>query len=403
MTGGISGGLAEITVFQIGYRLVGLALLSGGVASAAAFLFRWRTGNQLPDGAALLLGLGSVALYLNGRIALVQFLGGGEEILEPIIVVTNLGVLLASGVTALAGWQFGDSYGASRRLQSTLTARVSPLVRATGRFIVLDLPGEIADVDGYDPVSAEKKDEIAGKTYTFSRGLTLEELQSALTAKLQKETGVAQVDVELTVDGDVTYLAVGGRAAGIGPTLAPKAAATAITADPALTASPGDTVQVWQGEKRVGTAELRAAAGTTATVSARRNVVEGLNPETKYRLMTLPVDERVDRLFVSMLRRADETMSTFTVAEDATLAGQTVGALGLTVLAVEDADGTTETLPQDSREIVAGDRLYVIANPSQLRRVEAAATGTEPYEPPAEQEQSEAEKKRTGLRFWKRR
>ncbi|WP_436902925.1 TrkA C-terminal domain-containing protein [Halovenus halobia] len=400
----MTGALAEITLLQVGYRLVGLALLSGGVASAAAFLFRWRTGNQLPDGAALLLGLGSVALYLNGRIALVQFLGGGEEILEPVVVATNLGVLVASAVTALAGWQLGDSYGASRRLQDTLTARVSPLVRATGRFIVLDLPGEIADIDGYDPISVEKKDEIAGKTYTFSRGLTLEELRSALTAKLQKEAGVAQVDVELTVDGDVTYLAVGGRAAGIGPTLAPKAAATAITADPALTASPGDTVQIWQGEKRVGTAELRAAAGTTATVSARRNVIEGLDPEAQYRLMTLPVDERVDRLFVSMLRRADETMSAFTVAENATLAGQTIGALGLTVLAVEDADGTTETLPQDSREIVAGDQLYVIANPSQLRRVEAAATGSEPYERPAEREKAEAERhKKSRLQFWTRR
>lgn len=403
MTGGFTGGLAEIALFQIGYRLVGLALLSGGVAAAAAFLFRWRTGAQLPDGAALLLGLGAVALYLNGRIALVQFLGGGEEILDPIVVATNLGILVASAVTALAGWQLGDSYGASRRLQDTLSARVNPLVRATGRFIVLDLPEEIADIDGYDPIPAEKKSEIAGKTYTFSRGLTLKELRSALTTKLQKEAGVAQVDAELTVDGDVAYLAVGGRTAGIGPTLAPKAAATAITADPALTASPGDTVQIWQGEKRVGTAELRAAAGTTATVSARQNVIEGLDPEANYRLMTLPVDERADRLFVSMLRRADETMSTFTVATDATLAGQTVGSLGLTVLAVEDAGGTTETLPLNSREIAAGDRLYVIANPSQLRRVEAAATGTEPYEPPAERESTEAEQRPSGLRFWRRR
>lgn len=400
MTGGF-GWLAEITLLQIGYRIVGLAFLSGGVAAAAAFLFRWRTGNQVPDGAALLLGLGSVALYLNGRIALVQFLGGGEEILDPLVVATNLGVLVASAMTALAGWQLGDSYGASRRLQEALTPRVSPLVRATGRFIVLELPDEIGDIDGYDPLPAEKKSEIAGKTYTFSRGLTLEELRSALTTKLQKETGIAQVDTELTVDGDVTYLAVGGREAGIGPTLAPKAAATAITADPALTASPGDTVQIWDGEKRVGTAELRAAVETTATVSARRSIIESLDPETKYRLMTLPVEERIDRLFVSMLRRADETMSTFTVAENATLDGEVVGTLGLTVLAVETEAGTTETLPADDREIVAGDRLFVIANPAQLRRAEAAATGTEPYEPPSEQDEPESKRVRSRLQFWR--
>lgn len=81
------------------------------------------------------------------------------------------------------------------------------------------------------------------------------------------------------------------------------------------------------------------------------------DPDVSYRLMALSVDER-----------ADETMSTFTVAEDATLAGVQVGTLGLTVLAVETADGTTETLPADGREMVAGGQLFVIANPSQLRR-----------------------------------
>lgn len=401
--GGVPGVLGEIAVVQIGYQLVGLALLSAGIAAVSAFLFRWRTGNQLPDGAALLLGLGSVAVYLNGRIALVQFLGGGEEILDPLVIGVNLAILVASAITALAGWQLGDRYGRSRRLRYSFNPRISPFVRATGRFIVLELPEEIADIDGYDPVSPTVKSDIAGKSYSFSRGLTVEELRSALTTKLRKEYGVAHADVELTVEGEVTFFAVGGREAGIGPTLPPSAAATAIVADPALTASPGDTVQIWRGEKRVGTAELRATAGTTATVSARQTIIESLDPETQYRLMTLPVDERADRLFASMLRQADETMSSFTVADDAALVGESIGALGLTVIAVEGPDGATETIPQRGREIQAGERLFVIGHPRQLRRVEVSATGPEVYEPPAEDEISERKSKRSGLRFWKRR
>ncbi|WP_336328375.1 cation:proton antiporter regulatory subunit [Halovenus sp. HT40] len=398
---GLPERLGELAVIRVGSQFVGLALLSAGIAALSAFLFRWRTGNQLPDGAALLLGLGSVAIYLNGRIALVQFLGGGEEILNPVVVGFNLVILVASAITALGGWQLGDRYGRSRRLRHSLNPRISPFVRATGRFIVLELPEEIEDIDGYDPVSTATKTDLAGKTYTFSRGLTVEELREALRTKLRKEYGVAHVDVELTVEGEVTFLAVGGREAGIGPTLPPSAAATAIVADPALTASPGDTVQIWRGEKRVGTAELRAATDTTATVSAREGIITTLDPETEYRLMTLPVDERADRLFASMLRQADETMSSFTVTEDATLAGKSIGSLGLTVIAVERADGETETIPQRSRAIEAGERLYVIGHPRQLRRVEASATGPEPYEPPAEDETAELASKRSGLRFWK--
>ncbi|MFT4947768.1 MAG: hypothetical protein ACI8TL_002017 [Natronomonas sp.] len=397
----LPGILGDIVVIQIGYRLVGLALLSAGVTAASAFLFRWRTGNQLPDGAALLLGLGTVAVYLNGRIALVQFLGGGEEILNPVVVGVNLAVLFASAMTALAGWQLGDRYGRSRRLRHSLNPRISPFVRATGRFIVLELPEEIDDIDGYDPVSPAVKTDIAEKSYNFSRGLTVEELRSALTAKLRKEHAIAHVDVELTVDGEVTFLAVGGREAGIGPTLPPNAAATAIRADPALTASPGDTVQIWHGDRRVGTAELRATADAAATVSARQATVDSLDPETQYRLMTLPVGERVDRLFASMLRQADETMSSFTVAEGATLDGESVGAIGLAVIAVEQPDGRTETIPQRDRNIEAGERLYVIGHPRQLRRAEAAATGTDPYEPPVEDEPAPETAKRPKLRFWK--
>ncbi|MXR50667.1 potassium transporter TrkA [Halovenus sp. WSH3] len=401
MIGALPGTLGEFAVVQVGYRLVGLALLSGGIAALSAFLFRWRTGNQLPDGAALLLGLGSVAVYLNGRIALVQFLGGSERILDPVVVGVNLVTLVVSAITAIAGWQLGDSYGSSKRLQYSLNPRISPLVRATGRFIVVELPEDIADIDGYDPVAPAVKADLAGKSYTFSRGLTIEELQAALSTKLQKEHAIGQVDAEVTVEGEVTFLAVGDREAGIGPTLPPSATATAITADPALTASPGDTVQIWQGERRIGTAELRAAAGSTATVSARRSVIDSLDPDTRYRLMTLPVDERADRLFASMLRQADETMSSFTVTEGATLDGEQIGRLGLTVVAVEQTDGTTETIPQRGREIEAGEKLFVIGNPGQLRRVEAAATGTGTYEPPAADD-PEPEPRRT-LRFWRRR
>lgn len=396
-------GMLDIPLVVILYRLVGLAFLAGVVAGLSAFLFRWRTGIQLPEGPGLLLGLGAVAVYLNTRIALVSFLGTDGEVLTPSMVAVNLLIFFVSGVSASGGWYVGDKFGAGERVNERLQPNLSPLVRASGRFITVELPEEVADIDGYDPVPASTKEQLSGKTYNFSRGLTVDQLQDALVSRLQTNYDIAHVDVDLTVDGNVEYLGVGRRAAGIGPTLSPGSSATAIRADPAFSASPGDTIQVWDtgANERVGTVELRATAGETVTVSARNDIIEKLDSHTKYRLMTLSASERVDRAFAGMLRRADETMGIATVEPDATLVGMTIGELGLSVIAIKDGEGTTETIPRRDRAIAAGDRLFIIGHPTQLRRVEASASGTASYEPPTSVTKPAERKRRGGrLRFW---
>jgi len=394
----------DIPLFSLFVQLVGLALLAGFVAGLAAFLFRWRTGIELPEGPALLLGLGAVAVYLNTRIALIQFLGADGEVLTTTAVAGNLVILVVSGLTASGGWYVGDTLGQREEFSGRLQPSLSPLVRATGRFITVELPEEIGDIDGYDPVPPATKEALAGETYNFSRGLTVEKLGEALETRLKTDHDIAHVDADLTADGTVEYLAVGRRAAGIGPTLPPGTGATAIRADPAFSASPGDTVQVWDSEvsERVGTVELRATAGKTVTVSARTDIIDKLDPEKSYRLMTLAADERIDRSFTAMLRRADETMGITEIKEDATLAGMTVGELGLSVIAIKDSSGTTETIPMRDRQFTSGDRVFVIGHPTQLRRVEAAATGNAAYEPPkATTVDSKHGRKRSRLRFWK--
>lgn len=375
----------DAALLTAAYRIVGLSLLAAFVSGAVSFLFRWRTRAQFPEGPALLIGLGAVAIYLNTRIALVQFLGADGDILTPTAVAINLGIFAASTVTAAAGWQLGDRLGKREELHPAVQPNFGPIVRATGRTVPVELPDDIEDIDGYDPVSPATKRELSGEIYQFPRGLTIPQLREALVTRLRTDHGIAHVDVDLDDDGKVQFLAVGGRATGIGPTLPPGTTATAIQADPAFSASPGDTVQIWDGDRRVGTAELRGVAGRTATVSARADLIDGLDPSTEYRLMTLPASERVDRLFAGMLRRADETMSVITVTEGSTLAGMTVGDIELTVVAIE-REGTIETVPSRKQTVAAGDRLFLIGHPTHLRRAEAAGAGTEPYElPPIEE------------------
>jgi len=376
--------LLSVPPLVVLYRLVGLSALAAAVAGTVAFLFRWRAGTQFPEGPALLLGTGAVAVYLNTELALVQFLGATGDPLAFGTVVINLAIFAVCGVSAAVGWRAGDRFGQHRRVSAaSFQPSLSPLVRATGRVITVELPDDVGDIDGYDPVSEATKTALAGRTYDFPRGLTVEQLQAALTLRLRTDHDVGHVDVELGVDGAVEYLAVGRRAAGIGPTLSPGSRATAITADPAFAASPGDTIQIWDGAtgERVGTAELRAAVGRTATVSAREEVVEALDPRTEYRLMTLSATERADRTFAGMLRRADETLSVVEIQPGATLVGWAVGDLGLSVIAIETAEGTTVTIPGRDRELAAGEQVFAIGHPTHLRRFEAAAAGEAPYEP----------------------
>jgi len=57
-----------------------------------------------------------------------------------------------------------------------------------------------------------------------------------------------------------------------------------------------------------------------------------------------------------------------------------LGDLGLSVIAIT----TTETIPTREQSLAAGDQLFAIGHPAQLRKLEAAATGTAEYEPPIE-------------------
>ncbi|MFB6157857.1 MAG: TrkA C-terminal domain-containing protein [Haloferacaceae archaeon] len=174
----------------------------------------------------------------------------------------------------------------------------------------------------------------------------------------------------------MTYLAVGSRVAGLGPTLAPGTVACTVRADPGIGASPGDVVQVWRTDpepERVVTAELRATGGDAATLAVDAVEASALDGTTTYGLLTLPAEPRAEREFPAALRAADETMGVATVAAGSPLDGATVDDVGGTLVAVGPPDGPVEAIPRRDRPLAAGDTLYVVARPEELRRVEARA------------------------------
>ncbi|WP_424002821.1 cation:proton antiporter regulatory subunit [Haloarcula salina] len=390
LQGGIvlQGDSATELVVEALAELLGVAVAAGGMSAFTALVYRWYVRERVQTGVAVLFGLTVVVLYLGTTAALGQVIGGEDEVLELPRVLTNISAFVAGGLGAYAGTRVGDRLGTdlfAATARGAVDADVSEIVQTVGRVTSVRLPEDVDDIVGYDPSPDATKEKLANRRFLFPRRLTKAELRERLVARLKTDYGVGHVDLELADDGTVEYLAIGSRAAGIGPTLPPATNAVAVRADPANAASAGDLVQVWERNPatRVLTGELRGVAGDVVTVAIDAADTPKLDPQTTYKLVTLPVQERPDREFASLLRAADETMGTATVERGSEVEGTTVGALEVTVVAITRDGESPETIPSRERVLAAGDTLYAIATPDALRRLEQATEGTG-EEPPAD-------------------
>ncbi|MFK8213486.1 cation:proton antiporter regulatory subunit [Haloferax volcanii] len=415
-------------------RLVGLVVGAFVVSAVASLLYRWYTREIIPRALAVLFGGAVVALYLNTIGLFGAFTTGTEtEVFQLDTVLFNVASLAGGALVAPVGRVAGDRLATDVFAVAgakELDADVSRLVRTVGRVTSVTLPEDIGDIEGYDPVAEAVKTQLSGKTLLFPRRLSEAELRDRLATRIKDDHGVGHVDVEFEAgESEVSYLALGSRAAGLGPTLAPGTVAVAIRGDPGSGAAAGDPVQVWSVPKpdadddddgpsdaavagasdptdapesagstetpaggpdagslsdggidapaaptRVAFGELRGVADDVATVALDEEDADRLTSGEAYRLVTLPADPHVDREFASLLRNADETMAVTTVAPGADLDGLTVSDVDTTVVAIRSSNRPVDAIPGRGRELAAGDTLYVVGRPEVLRKVERRAT-----------------------------
>jgi hypothetical protein len=374
-------------------RAVVLAVSAITTGAIAGFLHRWYAGKRIPEGLSVLAGLSVVAIYLNTAGALDEVIGGQVELLALETVLFNTVTFVLAGLAAAGGGRLGDRIGVDIFVVSgarRVDRDVGRIVRTVGRVTTVQLPEEIDDIDGYDPVDAEIKGKLENQTLVFPRRLSIADLRARFVDRLRTDYGVGHVDVDFTEDGTIEYLALGGRESGIGATLPPGSAAVAISADPPHGASPGDMVQVWtDGEpnpgansdpasktkpRRVTNAEIRGTADDVVTLAVDEPDTPRLEMDRRYRLLTLPVEPRADREFASRLRSAEETMGVVTIGEGSVLAGSSIGALDVSVVAITVPDGDIVAIPTREHVIAPGETIYAIGRPDRLRKLESAAT-----------------------------
>lgn len=369
-------------------RIIVLTILSAAIGVGAGLVHRWYAQDLVPEGLAVLIGLSVVALYLNTAGALGDIIGGQEELLTIEAAIFNVVTFFVAAGGAAAGARLGDRMGVSLFAVTgakSVEKDVSRFVRTVGRVTAVKIPDDIGDIDGYDPVDAAIKEKLSGQTLLFPRRLTVDELRDRFIERLRTDYGVGHVDVDFTDKADIEYLALGSRESGIGPTLPPESAAVTVKADPPNNASPGDAVQLWTaGDSDVGTApqrvtnaELRGTAEDVVTLAMDEEEAKRLDTETRYRLVTLPVEPRADREFAGQLRAAAETMGVVTVGEGSSISQSTVGALDVAVVAVRTVAGDIEAIPTRTRTLSPGETVYAIARPDRLRKLESAAKSPE--------------------------
>ena len=387
------------------------------VAGVLGFVFKYVTGVTIPGFGVVALAL-AIAGVNGGLLALNdQTIRTSER--APAILTAILVVLMLS----LYAHARGDELGASapkrisfRRLRDqTLSADVVEFVGGRGRVRV-GVGGEVSDMEGYPPLSAETRRAIAEGEWTFPADLPLSELETRFAERVKTEFGLADVSVRIDETARATVTAApptgglskrvpkGKRAVSV-PALVPTGLARGdvvriVTADltvegtlmaanseggptTAATAAAGDdTARADGGEQAPVSASPRpfttAGGEGRVTVAVDRAAAVDLLRAGRGRVLVCSRGTRREFELTALLRRAGKRFRKVSVVAGGALDGHTIGERGVretddvAVLAARhEAEWTVA--PTGSQSLSAGDELFVVGTREALDRFAGVA------------------------------
>lgn len=377
-------------------------IIPGLVAWGMGFTFKYFTGVSIPGFGVVVMAL-ALAGVNGGLLALtdpnIQQSASGPVVITAIVVVLMI---------SLYAHAKGDAMGAAfpRRLslktirERTLSAEVVELVGGRGRVHVT-VTGDVADMEGYPPLTPEVRQGICEGEWTFPAELTLGELETRFAERLRTEFDLADVAVRIDERGDATVIAApplsglskrvpaGYRAVSVDvlvPTgLARGDTVRLVTHDETVEGTvlsarsdrPASAAATDGGESEPDAEPPVAAAATTrggdgrVTVAVPRTKAEPLLDADRPRLVVTARGTRREFELVSLLRRAGKRFRKLTIGGDAPLVGETLAAAelrethGVAVLAVRRPDGWVMA-PRGTTELAAGDELFVVGTRSAI-------------------------------------
>ncbi|AFZ72542.1 cation:proton antiporter regulatory subunit [Natronobacterium gregoryi] len=354
-------------------NVFGFAVLAGVASTVVAVAYRGASTRPVPFGVAVLVGLAVVGGWLNVGGLQGSTIGHETRLDHHATASYFLGSFLAGAIAAAGGRHVGDHIAseifAIDRL--SVTGAVASSVRASRRSIELELPATIAEADCHPSVGESVKRTLAGRTLLFPARLSVDDLESRLADRLERDYGLGYASVDVSPDGTVERLTVGDRRSGLDWTLPPETVAVAVRAEPPVDACVGDPVGVWDDSSRlVATGTVQSTTSDVVTVSVGNADAAAFDcgVESRYRLVVRPESPTAAPAFVAALRSGHGTIVSESVVSGSSLEDEFVGWIPGTVLAVV-RDDEIRPFPGDEETLVAGDDLYVLGEPTALEEL----------------------------------
>ncbi|MHC3439434.1 TrkA C-terminal domain-containing protein [Natrialbaceae archaeon A-gly3] len=370
-----AGSLA--TLLELGREaavsVFGLVLLATLVVVLVAVGYRRTTTRRLPIAIGVLTGTSVAAVWVVTRTIKTGSVVGHLPVDGPASSAVVSTALVLTGFAAVAGRHLGDLVACDlydiHRLEANGDA--ASLLRSARVVVAVDLPDEVADVEGYEPIDESIQRDLEGTTVRFPRSCSLEERRDRLRGHVRREYGIDIVDVTFGENGTIDRLAVGNRQRGLADTLPSNTVAVSVRGLSSSRATPGDAVEVWTAGSNaefVSAGTLRATTGEIATVVVDAENADAFEYERRYRVIVAPDGPDDAYEFVSTLRGVEETIEAVSVEPDGPFAGEFVGWLPGRVLAIERDEGLVP-LPDDRETLQEGDDLWVLGGPATLEEL----------------------------------
>jgi len=379
------------------------------VSWALGFSFKYFTGVTLPGFGVTILAI-ALAGVNGGLLALAD-----RSITQGPNAPRLITAILVVGMISLYAHSKGDQMAVDfprrislSKLRSKTVSRELADFMSGGDEVRIRVVGEVADMEGYPPLSEELRAELRNAELTFPSDLKLAEFEERMAQRLETEYDLGDVSVSIDERGHATVVAappfsglskrvVSGRHAvsvrGLIPTgLARGDEVTVITPDvqvrgTVISARTGDGKNAKQPDiEPLSTEEPEdgeeakpqpVRAPTTdggdgqLTVAVTRTDIQPLLRASEVKVVVESRGTRREYEVVSMLRRADRRFRRFAVRSSSPLAGTRLGTARLrethdvAVLAVHKGSGWL-IAPRGDTTLEAGDELFAVGKRDKL-------------------------------------
>ncbi|WP_136717211.1 potassium channel family protein [Halorientalis salina] len=390
-----------------------LGILTGIIPALASwalgFGFKYFTGVTVPPLGVLVLA-----------VALAGVSGGLLALANPAVTQSANAPTLITGILVVSALSLysharGDHMGATvpKRLSlsglrdRTLSRDVVDLVGGRDE-VRITVTGDVADMEGYPPLSSDLRAEIRAVEYTFPADLQISDLETRFAERLRTELRLGDVAVSIDERGHASvtaapplsglsqHVSTGNRALSV-EALVPTGVArgdevrlgtddgavvgTVVSAvsdgsepdavDPATADPQSDRDLTDEGADEDARTPVRAPTTTGGegrlTITVAQQNVDAVVDADRARVVVTAQGTRLEYELVSLLRRTGKLFQRFTITSDSSIDGTTLGAAnvraayGVAVLAVRQ-QSRWELVPDGTLELAHGDDVFAVGS-----------------------------------------